>query len=300
MTLLSKLQYNNFEPGEFTGREPRSYEQTIALIGSFPWEDQRDHLRVSLTNPSVSIQDNKGNFLKLALYYNGRFVLHFFTPEKRLYTKSFSHYEETYPYIRAFFDHHPFQTMDLKQEITWGQTNLIHFADKDFRYFLTPKKIRAYLFRTSSISFALTLFLVGLSLWHPSQWIVSLFVFLPVIFFIGGGLNLLLFANYYRYSKDMILVMSKGNPQFSFGPMEGPESYDKKDILGVRQYVANGSKNPVSDFAWVEIGLKNGQSLIIPNLLIDDADLVNKLDGLPMQRIARGWPSIIPAASALF
>jgi len=47
--LISKVQYKNFEPGEFTDRRGRTYDETIALIEAFPWSQQRAVIGKELT-----------------------------------------------------------------------------------------------------------------------------------------------------------------------------------------------------------------------------------------------------------
>ena len=68
ISLISKIQYHNFEAGEFIDRKERSYEDTISLIKAFPWATERNGLKVDLTNPSITIENSYNEFLKLALY----------------------------------------------------------------------------------------------------------------------------------------------------------------------------------------------------------------------------------------
>ncbi len=71
--LISKIQYKNFEPGEFTDRQNRTYEQTISLIEAFPWEGRKSPpgSRLLPTPPSPWKARISGDFLKLAVYYRG-------------------------------------------------------------------------------------------------------------------------------------------------------------------------------------------------------------------------------------
>jgi hypothetical protein len=177
------------------------------------------------------------------------------------------------------------------------QTNKAHFTDKDFRYSLTRKSIRNYLFRTSGISFLFTIFIITFLVVRPHNLIPALPLFLPMIFLIGGGLNLILFANYYRYANGKVLIMSKGNDQFWFGPSDNPEQFNKKEIMLVKRYCGRGYRNPVGSFAWVEIELTNARYLIIPNLLIDDQELADKLFEYSPETVNRGFPSIPSSAS---
>jgi len=103
MLLTCKVQYNDFEPGEFTDIKPVDYITAMGIIENFPWNEQRDHIQIDLTCPSVSLESSSDSILKLALYYNNKFVLHFFDG-KYMYTKSFTDYHAAYPYIHYFFE----------------------------------------------------------------------------------------------------------------------------------------------------------------------------------------------------
>ena len=296
--MITKIQYDNFETGEFTEEKERTLDETIQLIEAFPWEQQRKNLRVSPTNPSITLQAPEGGFLKLALYYNGKFVLYFLDPAQKLYAKSFFSYAETYPYIRKFIETQPFDPANFIYQRTWPSHNLIHFTDKDFHYQLTDKKILLYLLSTSGLNFVLTLFFTGLIFSPGVSFALFLLLILPVAFLLGGGINLLLFANFYRYCRGKQLYISKGHDTFYYGAPESPEAFDKKNIAQATHYQARGSKNPVGFFSWVKIGFNDGRVLAIPNLLIDSTDLMNKLAGFPTRLIQTGFPFIPRDVSA--
>jgi hypothetical protein len=139
--LISKLQYKNFEPGEFTDRRERTYEQTIALIEQFPWVQGKDHLVVSYTNPSVTIEGPDGDFLKLTPYYHDKFILYYVNAGMRLYTQSFARYQDAFPVIRSFFESASFNPEGLKLENTWLQAIKIHFSDGNFQYAMNLLKV---------------------------------------------------------------------------------------------------------------------------------------------------------------
>lgn len=296
--MIVKVQYKDFEPGEFKDVKDRSCEETIRLIDDFPWEAQRDQLRVSLTNPSVTIEDTLGNFLKLALYYNGSFVLHYFDREHRLFNKKLTSYNDAQPYIQQYFGSQAFDTTDFHPEITWLQHNLVHFTTQDFHYRLTRTRVFGYLSLTSGINFLLTVFFAVLILITGTGRAPLAFLAIIISLF-GGGPNLILFFNYYRYAKGKLLIMSRGNPQFYFGDPERPESFNKKDIMAVTEYSsARNGRNPIGGFRWVEILLRGGRSIIIPNLLIDDADLENKLYEHAAIKKEKFFPLISPSSSS--
>jgi hypothetical protein len=277
--LISKLQYKNFEPGEFAEAQERSYEETIDLIEKFPWNSQREKIVIDLTNPSVTIEGKNNDFLKFALFFNQKFVLHYFDDTQTLFTKSFDDKRDGYQYIKNYFEQPAFDTADFKKENTWMQHNLKHFVTQDFRYTVTPKSARDFLLSTSGINFFISVVFLFLIFSTQIQ-IIGIFILLLLMFLIGGGLNLILFFNYYNYAKDKILIMSRGNDNFYFGSINNLVQYDKKDIS---QYTVfrMGGRSLFNGFAVVEIMFKNGTVVRIPNLLIDYLAMEQKLFEYP-------------------
>ncbi len=66
--LTSKIQCKSFEAGEFIKEKKRSYEGTIELIEIFPWNKQREKIVIELTNPSITIEGENNDFLKLVVF----------------------------------------------------------------------------------------------------------------------------------------------------------------------------------------------------------------------------------------
>jgi hypothetical protein len=279
--LRSKIQYKNFEPGEFVDIRERNYDDTIALIETFPWTTQREKIAIDLTNPSVTIEGKNKDFLKCSIYYNGKFVLNYLDQQQVLYTKSISQLSDGYEYIRHFFEHSTPDITSFKKQTTWLQHNLKHFLTRDFHYFLTAKSIRRYLVSTSGLNLMTSIILLVLSFSLDNLGPIVLFIILMVIIIFGGGLHLFLFFTYYHYLKGKVLIMSRGNDQFYFGTAGSPIKYDKKDILQYKIIKTSGSRNLFSEFAIVEIDLKDGTVLKIPNLLIRHEELEYKLFEYP-------------------
>lgn len=281
--LISKLQFKNFEQGEFIEVQDRTYEEVVELIEKYPWNIQREKIIIDLTNPSITIEGKNNDFLKFGLFFNQKYVLHYFDKTQTLYTKSFLNLKDAYGYIRSFYEQAIFDAKDFKKETTWFQNNLKHFVTQDFRYELTKKSIRSYLLSTSGMNFYISIFFLILVLSKGLNSVnsIGLIVLLILLFLIGGGLHLILFFNYYIYSKNKVLIMSKGNDIFYFGDKKVPSKYDKKDILQYTTIRTSGSRNPFNGFAIIKIELKNGNVLKIPNLMIDYLALENKLFEYP-------------------
>lgn len=159
MTLLtSKIQFNTFEVGEFVEEKKRTYEETVEIIERFPWNEQREKIVIELTNPSITVEGQNNDYLKLSVFFNGKFVLHYLDKEQVLFAKGFADIKYSYQYLKNYFTG-TFETTDFKKETTWFQNNLKHFVSQDFNYTVTSPRVKKFLWSTSAISFAYTIFL---------------------------------------------------------------------------------------------------------------------------------------------
>jgi len=247
--LRCKMQYKNFETGEFTDTGERTAEEALEIIRQFPWEQQREHLVISLTNPSVTIEGTDKDFLKLALYYNDKFVLHYCNAAGELWTKAFVRLADSFPLIGSFFEKQPFNTDGFRKEYTLFQNNKQHFISQDFHYEANFRRCCRYLLQTSAINLSFGLCILLWRLWaffwgngmSPALWIIVC----CFVLFWGGGLNLLLFAGYYRHVRGKLLIMSQGNDLFYYGFKNNLKEYHKSDIMRlVYRREAFGSRSP--------------------------------------------------------
>ena len=175
------------------------------------------------------------------------------------------------------------------------------FFDQDFHYQVTRKTKFYYLLRTTGDNFLLSLVLFGAGMYRIFSCGDSpaiLILLLPMMFLLGGGLNLILFFNYAQNAKGKLLIVSRGNDQFSFGSEDAPTSFDKKEITLVSRYRSRGGRNLFAGSEWIKLDLNDGRSLIIPNLLIAGSDLAAKFPGIAGNEVRKNFPSIPPDASA--
>jgi hypothetical protein len=295
MTLITKAQYGNFEQGEFTERKQRSYEETIQLIEAFPWEEQRRNLQVNLTGASITIEGKDGNFLKLALYYHGKFILYYLDADHRLFEQSYLKCSDTYSFILAFFRDGA-APVDFKQQHTFLQNVSTHFKDRDFSYRMTPGKITA-------LALLGCFFGLMLSSWIPIVTVRGLptaslpFLILPAvmsIFLIG---QVPLTINHYRAARGRLLVISAGKSEFFYGPAHLPKSYDKSEILEMVTYGMRGRGGGYNWLTRVELSLRNGTSINISCLIISRSALTGKLPACPQREKKVLFPFIPLSAS---
>ncbi|AHF17482.1 hypothetical protein [Niabella soli] len=304
IALTSKVQYKNYEPGEFAEIQQRTYEATLQLIKNYPWEKEHDHLVVDMTTPSVTLQDDNGSYLKLGLYYNHKFVLYYYDAgNDDLYLKSVVTLEESFPYVREYFNN-PEQVPDgFKFENTWFKEKARHFATNDFCYTVDERRLRAFCFSFSNIVyFGFGLVLLFSLATHPIKGLHPLLAVLLLILLLsvmGGGIQILLLIKYYAIDKNKVLIFSKGKKTFYYGTENEQKEYLKQDIDAIEiKQSSNSGKNPIYDFAAYKIYMKDGTLLTFTSLLMPYLDFEQKVSGLPVKEKKRfPWPAAgtIPA-----
>jgi hypothetical protein len=280
--LISKIQYKTFEQGEFVSEQERTCEEVIQLIKDFPWAEQRKGIGITLTTPSVTIQNEKGQFLKFAPYFKGKYVLYFLDYFNTLYKLSYVRMEDHFPQIEAFFSDEGIDISAFKKENNWQQAQK-NFISQSFHYFVTAGQANLFFKSTSGVNVIFSLiFLAWLLFGKTKPPIEVIVVLLMVLFFLGGPLQLMIVNNYYRYARNKVLIMSRGNSSFYFGDVGNPVMYKKEDISIVYSRSLSGTySDGNANFVVIEIVFKNGTSIKIPNILIEEHLLINKLSRYP-------------------
>lgn len=282
--LNTKIQLNICEKGEFIDEEYRSEEEVYNLLENFDWAGERKKLRISNTNPSITIEDDFGNFLKIAVFYNNKFVVRYLDVDKKIYyIKSITTIKESFKYINTIFNGQKINTTHLRKER--GNFNKIyqHFATSDFEYTYSAKKGYLYLLKTSHIHLLFGLILIFLALRiNPSEQLLGTSVIayssVAFIFFIlGGGINLLLFWRFRINSKNKYLKMSKSRSVFYYGDLDNINEYNKDDINRCEVIRNNASRSPIYEFIIFRIYFNDNSFIQIPNTLIDEYIFLNKL-----------------------
>jgi len=272
--LISKIQLRNFEAGEFVKIQNRDFEDTIKLIEDFQWLEQRRNNVIDLTNPSVTIEGVNNDFLKIALFYNGKFVIYYLNKQRELYTKSIINLVDSFCFVHKLFKEEIIDIDDFKKEITWFQSNLKHFISQEFKYVITHKTALIYLLKTSGANIFSAITMLLLMIFYNLE--IPAVIIMLVFLFVLVGVNFILFINYYYYARDKTLLMSRGNDEFYFGNVDAPIKYRKDDILKCIAINA-GNRTPFSFFATVELHFKTGEVLNIPNIFVNEFDLLDKL-----------------------
>ena len=277
--VISKLQFKEFETGEFTDEKVRTFQECQQIIEEFPWNKERENLKISLTNPSITFEKQIGNYLKLSTSYNQKFVLTYFNESEDLYSKVFNHCNESYSLIEKYFKERTFETKNFKRENTFLKNCRQHFKTQNFIFEVTTNSAIKYLIKTSFISFCLPI-LIGLIFIFIGHKRFDIFGYVSlglVVFLVGGGLNIILFLNHYLFGKNKKLILSKGKDIFYFGEKQALEMYSKKDIFNYTTYRHHSSRSPINEFSVLKIEFKNGEIIKLSSILLDHFSWERKL-----------------------
>ncbi len=276
--MLCKLQYKTFEPGEFVNEQVVAYEEALKIIEAFPWQTEREKIVIDLTNPSVTFYSNLDFYLKLALYYNGKFVLHYFD-RKHLYTKSLIRVTDGYPMLRKFFLDEQLDVQEFRKELTPFKNLTVHFVSQDFVYSVSIAEAKRFYFKSYFYNlFFVGSYLVMVTIHQITAPITRLpyinnFIYASYFLLITGWLFYLFLSNFYKYSKDKTFIASKGNDSFYFGLTGNLSKYSKSEIHTIEVYRTRGenSRSGIFDsYRLYKIIFNDKSSLLLTSMFLNE------------------------------
>lgn len=274
---ISKLQYKTYEKGEYSDEKARSLEETFKLIRDFPWDQQRG-ADVQLTGPSVAIQDEYLNYLKVGLYFNGKFCLYYFDANHHLYEYHTDNLDEACKQVDDFFNSQLDTGKFEKKLLSVGSKS--HFETACFEYRVNKTKVVLTIFFISVLFlFVASVTVIMPKLPGPAALIVVPYLFIDFIYLSA----MVLYIRVFLRSKDMYLQISSGNDGFRFGlNQDAAENYDKKNIARINIY---GSSRNASGLKIIESEFNDGTSIRFSGSLIDDITFAGKFHGVDVNRI---------------
>ncbi len=221
---ISKLQYDTYEKGEFSDEQPRGLDETIRLIEEFPWHTGRGSA-IEVTGPSVTIQDNSLNYLKIGLYFNGKFCVYYLDNDDHFYEYHAVTMESVNNIVLDFFKNNLNLKLFEKHFFSIGKRQ--HFETDKFEYRMETSLFYLYLtfgviFVTLFGGYIIIMSILGLNLsFYP----------LLIASFPGLILLYLVYTTFKNKDKFSYLQISKGKNKFLYGKDEQHiNEYNKKNI----------------------------------------------------------------------
>ena len=272
--LLCKLQYKNYEPGEFIAEELRSLEDIKQLITTFPWEEQRHFTPVGPTGPSITIEDKSGNYLKFGHSYYEKYCLYMLTSEGKFYKKVVPLIVDGIQLLTSFFNGEDIHG-EMEDEFTLQPQR--HFITKEFRYNAAYKGM-FFSFCCYSLLPLVLLAMNLLLIFGANQAntnkdvpmvgieILCTIVDAVLIFFTVTAWRL--FFNHYHIARNQFIVISKGRNEFIFGTEDNHKTYLKNEISTFKEYRNTQSRSPWARLNYTEITFDDGEQIKISSLLL--------------------------------
>ena len=266
---ISKLQYKNYEKGEYSDEKARNLGETIELINKFPWAKEQ-YADVDLTGPSITILDNKDNFLKIGIYYGGMFSLYYLDSRQRYYEMHNVKIEFVHNKVEEFFKGEIDLQIFEKDNFAFGKRSF--FITDNFEYHIKFWKVLLFSNAINIYFIPLVVFAIMVILKAPHE---NVAIPLLTIIVVLGSFILYIFLKFYK-KRTQFLKISRGNPKLSFGDDQySIKAYQKEDIDKIFNYVGKGLRNP-NMIEIFEILFKDGSSIKFTNMTISSYTLASK------------------------
>lgn len=289
---VTKTQYDYFEDGEFVEIMQLDAIGILKKVDDFYWDNYRNFYEVKLTCPSITIEHFDDSYLKIGLYFYGKYILYYLNPSKRLFHKIVDTLEDVKLFLNSYLSGNFQQDLFMKYwETNWRPQRF--FKTKKFLYHVNWKRNLWILI--FPIIFLIQYILFVNKLLNASPNGVLAFLFFTVFFVFMSGISIFLFFNYYIFSKNLVLKLSRGNDLFYFGEENNLKKYSKNDIVKVTDFGchATGSRGPTwFAFHVYQFEMKNGEALKFTSLLISDMRLRYKIADLKIMDAYRFIPTL--------
>ncbi|MBC8988325.1 hypothetical protein H9X96_21440 [Pedobacter sp. N36a] len=276
MTLLiSKVQYQRSEKGEFHDVAERSLADTIFLVLNYPWATERSLADIKLSCPSVTIENPIGTYLKIGPYFSGKFSLYYLDTNDKVYLKVIPTLEDAVSFVQAYFEQKgKLQGFEKYGFVVKPST---HFRTNPFEYTIGTRAIITF-FRFPIYMMAAILLMLGLSyLEHPGRFnLIAAAETMLWVFLLLWGPLIYLFFDYLLADENNYIQISRGHEEFVYGTIDNKKTYSKQDIVRINAYGLRYQRSLWSECEVFIITFKNGEQIKFTSLLISSGALIEK------------------------
>ncbi|MHB8209305.1 hypothetical protein [Mucilaginibacter sp.] len=268
--LISKVQHKTYEKGEFSDEKQRSLDDTISLIKDFLWDTERTLTDIQLTGPSVTIKDEDLNYLKIGLFFNGKFCLYYLDNESHLYEYHAPTIEDVCSIVTDFFN----EGLDLQkfEKKTFSLGSRKHFENGYFEYTLNKTWNSLYILFAFAILIPIMIVTVVIAL-ASMYWLMPLYLILDLLYIQGIYFMVMVSLR----SRNLSLNITSGQDYFQFGNEDDRQQYDKKDISEIN--ISGQTSRSLKTFNLMDVVFKDGTTITIPGVIIEPFLFASKFPG---------------------
>ena len=265
--LISKVQHKTYEKGEFSEEKARNLEETISLIKDFPWDAERTLTDIQLTGPSVTIQDDALNYLKIGLYFGGKFCAYYLDNDGHLYEYHAPTIEDACNVVKELF------TGDVGlqkfEKITFSIGARKHFENGYFEYTLNTTWTLCYILFAFAILIPIMIGTIAIAL-LPMYWLLLLYLVLDLLYIQGIYFMVMVGIR----SRNLSLNITSGQDYFQFGDDNEMQQFDKRDISEIN--IFGQTSRSLKTFNLMQIVFKDGSIVTIPGAIIEPFTFASK------------------------
>ncbi len=276
--MISKIQYEGFEDGEYIEEKVRTFEELISLIQNFPFSYNTNKQLVFTVENSICLSIENGDLLKIMSFHTERFDIWYYSIHDKLYYAFYINgREKLIALLEDIYQNNFFSLEQYEIVYTKSDKELLNsFYTKDFNYSINNRWVKFLFFNCVMEVIA---FCIGIYFFISS--LIERNVNYGFLLFFALSLpGLLIYLNYYFKSKDYILILSKGSPTFQFGKKNTLQTFNKNEIARFEEVGITQTRSPLNQFYYLIIKMKNGAKIIIPNILISELELMIKFPKL--------------------
>jgi hypothetical protein len=274
--ITCKIQYHNYEEGEFDKYDNLSNEKHLELFEGINWFQELKKKTAEDITASFVIE-NQDHIIKIYPFDDTLFDLLYFPKQRTKFYELTTFYrkrssmKEISEVIILFLNGKFSSVIESCYEMNTadGKSELRKTKDKNLIYHFSYYKDLFYTLIIYSIFILAIVFFNffnnDLTLSIPSLILIMLFL-----------IPLIVYYQYLRCNKHMEVYLTRGKDYFLVMQKNVPKKYLKTDILKVLIYHNDNPKSIFNDSACMNIILKNGEQIDLTTLIMDKESMFIK------------------------
>jgi hypothetical protein len=289
-----KLQYNNFDEGEFTEEQPIDYASFLEIFDKeandrfdtkYSWTINNNYIKYFINgdNAHYTVIEHLGKEVYSFTYFN--------KIDKYAYGNNF-YYNTIIELCKLYFEN---DFSALKQELGKSEkkaTKLINFfTQHSLTYSFKHKKYFSLIIGSFYPLMGCAILFNELIFRNRVNVLLLIFsILLFTIYFFLIKLHL----NHLKESKNKSITISSGNDNIKVNIEDIEIKFVKSDIKKLIVVNSTSFRNPFAEYEYTQIILNNDSIINITDMIIDTYLMEKKLKGVEKEKKATGYAYIKP------
>jgi hypothetical protein len=277
--VVYKIQYHNFEEGEFEKYEGMSQEKGVQLFRSIDWLKELGKKKEDDIIPAF-IVEHEGYVIKIYPLNTGQMDLLYIPDQKVkiLDLVKFYRKRDSIEELQKVMENFIARKFSVVQEACYemntvdGNKELRSTKDKDFTYKLSFTNDMSLLIYAVVYSI-LGIFILGVAMlvlkdlnFSLISLIGSFMAFVPLIVYVQFVLS----------NRNLEIFITRGNEYFTVKKNDEVKKYFKKDVSKIITFYNNGGRSPFNNTSSSNIIFQNGDQIGLTSLVIKEDALAKK------------------------